>query len=342
MGTTLGVLAVRHGCELRGDPDVEVAGVATLRGAGPGAITFLANPAYRAQLRETRADAVILAPGDLADCPVAALVTSEPYACFARIAAELYPPAPLVPGVHRAATVGAGCIVPASAAVGPGAVLGDGVLLGERVSIGPNVVLADGTTVGPDTRIMAGVCVYAGVRIGSRCLIHSGAVIGSDGFGFARERDGRHVKVPQVGGVRIGDDVEIGANTSIDRGAIDDTRIGDGVKLDNQIQVGHNVTIGSHTVIAAQCGISGSTTIGARCIIGGQVGIAGHLAIADDVVVGGGASVTGSIRAAGIYGGGGTPADELRRWRRNMARFGQLDELARRLLDLEKRSRGTD
>ncbi|MBM4221791.1 MAG: UDP-3-O-(3-hydroxymyristoyl)glucosamine N-acyltransferase, partial [Gammaproteobacteria bacterium] len=178
---------------------------------------------------------------------------------------------------------------------------------------------------------------HSGTRLGSRCVIHSGAVIGADGFGFARDRDGSQIKVPQIGGVVIGDDVEIGACTTIDRGAIGDTVIGDGVKLDNQIQVGHNTRIGAHTVIAGQSGVSGSTTIGARCTIGGKVGIAGHIQIADDVVIGGGSSVPGSILKPGVYAGGATPADVLQRWRRNMVRFGQLDEIARRLLAVEKR-----
>jgi UDP-3-O-[3-hydroxymyristoyl] glucosamine N-acyltransferase len=193
--------------------------------------------------------------------------------------------------------------------------------------------------IGADTRIAAGVVIYGGVRLGSRCVIHSGAVIGADGFGFARDRDGSQIKVPQIGGVVIGDDVEIGACTTVDRGAIGDTVIGDGVKLDNQIQVGHNTRIGAHTVIAGQSGVSGSTTIGARCTIGGKVGIAGHIHIADDVVIGGGTSVPGSITVPGVYAGGGTPADTLQRWRRNMVRFGQLDEMARRLLAIEKRIR---
>jgi UDP-3-O-[3-hydroxymyristoyl] glucosamine N-acyltransferase len=208
--------------------------------------------------------------------------------------------------------------------------------LGERVYLGPRAVVEAGARVGADSRLLAGVTLYPGVRLGQRCLVHAGAVLGADGFGFARNADGRYTKVPQVGGVVVGNDVEIGANTTVDRGAMEDTVIGDGVKLDNQIQVGHNVVIGAHTVIAAQVGISGSTTIGQRCIIGGQAGIAGHLHIADDVVVSGGASVTGSLRQAGIYGGGPTPADDVRRWRRNMARFSQLDELARRLREVEK------
>ena len=337
MGMTLGLLAVRYGCELRGDPNSVVDRVATLASAGPASIGFLANSGYRSQLADTQATAVILRAADADDCPVAVLIAQEPYAVYARVAADLHPSPPLQPGIHTAAVLGNVARVPASCQIGPGAVLGDGVSLGERVSIGANTVIGEGVEIGADTRVSAGVAIYAGVRLGSRCIIHSGAVIGADGFGFARERDGSHIKVPQIGGVVIGDDVEVGACTTIDRGAIGNTFIADGVKLDNQIQVGHNVHIGAHTVIAGQAGVSGSTTIGARCTIGGRVAIAGHLVIADDVVIGGGTSVPGSILTAGVYAGGGTPADTLQRWRKNMVRFGQLDEIARRLRAVEKR-----
>lgn len=337
MGVSLGQLAVRYGCELKGDPGRIVERVATLAGADARSLSFLANSAYRGQLAGTRAAAVVLAPGDLPACPVDALLTRDPYAVYARIASELHPVPAARPGVHPTAVIGPGAQVPDSCEIGPGVVLGTAAVLGERVTLGPRTVLGDGVVIGADSRLMPGVTVYAGVRIGARCVLHTGVVLGSDGFGFAREREGSYVKVPQLGSVVVGDDVEIGANTTVDRGAIDDTVIGNGVKLDNQIQVGHNVRIGEHTVIAAQTGISGSTTIGARCTIGGQAGFAGHIVIVDDVVIGGGTSVTGSIREPGVYAGGGTPADQLTRWRRNMARFGQLDDLAKRLRSLEKR-----
>lgn len=338
MGRTLGALAVRHGCELQGDPGLAVDHVATLQDAGPGAISFLANPVYRRHLAHTRATAVILDPREAGACPVAALLTRNPYAAYARIAQDLHPAEPLRPGVHPGALIGPGCTVPASCEIGPGVVLGEGTLLGGNVRLGPYVVVGAGVTIGADTRVHAGVTICAGVRIGRRCILHPGAVIGADGFGFAREQDGSYSKVPQVGSVIVCDDVEIGANTTIDRGAIGDTCIHEGVKLDNQVQVGHNVSIGPHTVIAGQCGISGSTVIGARCVIGGQVGIAGHITLADDVVIAGGSGVTGSIRQPGIYGGGPTPADDIQKWRRNMVRFGQLDDIVRRLRNLEQRS----
>ena len=342
MGVSLGQLAVRYGCELRGDPERLVERVGTLAGADEKALAFLANAAYRRQLASTRAGAVILSAADAADCPVDALLTRDPYVVYARVAAELHPLPPAEPGVHPSAILGRESVVPASCAVGAGVVLGRQVVLGERVVLGARTVVGDRVRIGADTRIMPGVTLCADVRIGARCLVHPGVVVGSDGFGFAREREGNYVKVPQLGSVQVGDDVEIGANTTIDRGAIDDTVIGNGVKLDNQIQVGHNVHIGEHTVVAAQTGISGSTTIGARCTIGGQAGFAGHIVVVDDVVIGGGTSVTGSIRSAGVYAGGGTPADTLQRWRRNMARFGQLDEMAKRLRDIEKRLSGSD
>lgn len=337
MGISLGQLAVRHGCELRGDPDQVVERVATLDDADARSLTFLANPAYRRKLADTRAGAVILSAADADECPVAALVAANPYVVYAHAAAELHPPAPLEPGIHPSAVVASGVNIPRSCQVGPGVVIGRKVVIGERVFVGPNAVIGEGTVIGDDTRILPGAALYAAVRVGARCIVHTGVVLGADGFGFARDRDGSHVKVPQLGSVVVGDDVEIGANTTIDRGAIGDTVIGNGVKLDNQIMVAHNVRIGDHTVIAAHTGISGSATIGARCIVGGKAGFAGHIVVADDVIIGGGTSVTGSIRSPGVYAGGGTPADTLQRWRRNMARFSQLDEMARRLRDLERR-----
>ncbi len=343
MLASLGELAARFGCELLGDPAVEVERVGTLDQAGPSDVAFLANPAYRSSLPTTRAGAVILAPAAAEDCPTNALLTPDPYGVYARVAALLHPRRPLSAGIHASAVLEEACTIPASCEVGPGAVIGARAVLGERVRVGAGVVIGADCSVGDDTELAANVTVYAGVRIGARCLVHAGAVLGSDGFGFARDREGRWTKVPQVGRVIVGDDVEIGANTTIDRGAIDDTLIGNGVRLDNQIQVGHNVVIGEHTAIAALTGISGSTRIGARCMIAGQVGIAGHITIADDVVLTGRAIVTNSIRKPGAYGGGGPPADELSRWRRNVVRFGQLEQIARRLRKLERaQGQGSD
>ena len=336
MGLTLGEISARFGCELHGDPDVRVAHVATLSGASSEAIAFLANKSYRPQLETTGAAAVILTAEDAADCPVAALVTPHPYTVYAHVATILHPPPPLVPGVDAQAKLGQDCQVPDSCQIAAGAVIEAGVKLGERVSIGPGSVVGQESEVGDDTRLLANVSVYPGVTIGDRCLLHSGAVIGADGFGIAQSDTG-WVKVPQVGGVRLGDDVEVGANTTIDRGAIDDTVIGPGVKLDNHIQVAHNVTIGAHTAIAAHVGISGSTKIGSGCMIGGASIIAGHISICDHVMLAAGTGVSGSIDKPGAYGGFPASADEIGRWRKNVVRYGQLDEMARKLRQLEKR-----
>lgn len=337
MGLSLGDIAGRYDCELRGDPDIVVHHVATLKRAERGSIAFLANAVYRSQLETTRADAVIVGPEDADSCPSAALVTPNPYLVYARVATELHPTVNFMPGISSAATVAETASVPKSCHIASGAVIEDGVSLGERVYIGANSVVGGDSGVGDDTSIHAGVVLYPGVRIGERCIVHSGVVIGADGFGIAKDATHAWVKVPQIGSVKIGDDVEIGANTAIDRGAIEDTVIGNGVRLDNLIQVGHNVSIGEHTAIAGLTGIAGSATIGARCIIGGHSGVAGHIEIADDVVVTGGTPVLSSLRKPGYYGGVATSADDIRKWRKNAARFSQLDDMARRLRKLEKK-----
>jgi UDP-3-O-[3-hydroxymyristoyl] glucosamine N-acyltransferase len=316
-------LAVRFGLGLRGEPGLTVSRVATLSHAGAGSLSFLANTRYRRQMESTHATAVLVAPENAADCPVAALIDPNPYLAYARIAELLHPQAAAAAGIHSSAVVSMSARVADSASVGPLTVIEDDVEIGERVFLGPGCIVQRGARVGADSRMIARVNVCAGVRIGRRCIVHAGAVIGADGFGFAPDA-GTWVKVPQVGSVQIGDDVEIGANTTIDRGAIDDTVVEDGVKLDNQIQVGHNVTIGAHTAIAGCVGISGSTTIGRRCMIGGGVGIAGHLTIADDVVVTGCSLVSASIRHAGSYSSG-MPTVETRMWRRMVARLRRLD-----------------
>lgn len=338
-GLTLGELAVSLGCELAGDPDTRLTRVATLRDAGPGDLAFLANAAYRRQLAATRAGAVILSPDDAHDCPVASLVHPNPYAAYARAAALLYPPRRPAPGVHASAVVEPGARVDAAASVGAHAVIEAGAQVGAGVVVGPGSVVGRDSHVGDDTTLVARVTVLHGVRMGRRCILHPGAVIGADGFGLARDAEG-WIKVPQLGGVVIGDDVEIGANTTIDRGALGDTVIGDDVRLDNQIQVAHNVVIGAHTALAAMVGIAGSTRIGANCMIAGQAGIGGHLEICDGVVLMGRAMVTSSIREPGTYGSG-VPVEETSQWRRNVARYRQLDKMHRRLRALEKGTGGT-
>jgi UDP-3-O-[3-hydroxymyristoyl] glucosamine N-acyltransferase len=337
---SLGELAVRFGCELRGDPDARVTGVATLANAAPGTLAFLANPLYRSQLPATRATAVVLSGDVAAECRTAALVCPNPYATYARMAALLHPPAPLVPGVHPRAVVAADARIDPSAEVGALAVIGAGVTIGARCFVGPHCVLERGVTLDSDVRLVARATLGPGVQLGARTIVQPGAVIGGDGFGFAPER-GTWLKVPQVGSVRVGADVEIGANTTIDRGAIGDTVIEEGAKLDNLIQIAHNVHVGAHTAIAACVGISGSTTIGKRCMIGGMAGFAGHINIADDVVITGGAAITRSIERAGVYSSR-IPFEEVHTWRRLVAHFKRLATLAARVRKLERAARSSE
>jgi UDP-3-O-[3-hydroxymyristoyl] glucosamine N-acyltransferase len=326
-------LAERFGGEVIGDPQLEVSSVATLESAGPGAIAFLANERYLKQLRMTRADAVIVGPAarDATDLP--RLVTSNPYAYFARVSALFNPARPAEPGIHSSAQVHPAAKVHARAEIDACAVIGRGSEVAEGAVIGAGCCLGEDVRVGRDSRLHARVTIYDRCIVGSRTVIHSGAVIGADGFGIAFEDD-RWVKVPQIGAVRIGDDVEIGANTTVDRGAIDDTVIEDGVKLDNQIQIAHNVRIGAHTAIAACTGIAGSVHIGRYCRIGGAVGIAGHVSIADHVEISGHTSVTKSIAKPGVYSGV-YPFEPNRDWRRNAAQLRHLADIAKRLAALE-------
>jgi UDP-3-O-[3-hydroxymyristoyl] glucosamine N-acyltransferase len=290
-------------------------------------VSFLANSKYRKSLKTTCAGAVVLSAADAESCPVAALIAPNPYLSYARIAELLHPESRAAPGVHPSAVVSAAAHLAASATVGALAVIEEDVEIGERALVGPGCVVQRGARVGADTRLVARVNLYPGVVLGERGVVHAGAVIGADGFGFAPDH-GTWFKVPQVGSVRIGNDVEIGANTTIDRGAIGDTVVEDGAKLDNQIQVGHNVTIGAHTAIAACTGISGSTSIGRRCLIGGMVGFAGHLTIADDVMITGCSLVSASIREAGSYSSG-MPTVPTRAWRRMVAHFRRFGEKER-------------
>jgi UDP-3-O-[3-hydroxymyristoyl] glucosamine N-acyltransferase len=320
---SLGELAVRFGLKLRGDPSLRVGSVATLSRAGAGSLSFLANSHYRRQLEMTRATAVLLNADEAQRCPVAALIDPNPYLAYARIAALMHPEISSTPGIHPSAVVASDAWIAPSASIGPLAVIEQDAQIGERVSIGPGCIVQRGASVGADSNLLLRVVLYPGVTLGQRCILHAGVVVGADGFGFAPD-GGSWVKVPQVGSVRIGDDVEIGANTTIDRGAIDDTVVENGVKLDNQIQVGHNVIIGAHTAIAACTGISGSTVIGQHCMIGGMVGFAGHLTIADDVVVTGCSLVSASIKKAGSYSSG-MPTVETKLWRRMVAHLRRLD-----------------
>lgn len=335
---SLGELAVRFGCELRGDPDVRVARVATLAG-GSDALGFVASAAYRDALRQTRLGAVVLDARLAPECPVPALVHRNPHPTFARIAALLHPAAPLRAGIHPTAQVAPTARIDPSAEIGAFVVIGEGVQVGSRCFVGPHCVLAEGVQLAADVQLVARVTLGAQVTLGERCLVHPGAVIGADGFGNARDGE-RWVKVPQLGTVHVGADVEIGANTTIDRGALEDTVIGEGVRLDNQIQVGHNVVIGAHTAIAACTGIAGSAKIGARCMIGGGTGI-GQVEIADDVVITGFGMVSATLHNPGVYSSV-LPVEEVRTWRRIVGRLKRLDELASRVRKLERKENNDD
>ena len=334
MTMTLGELAVRFGCELRGDPAVTVDSVAALSQAGPRSITFLANSKYVEQLSGTRAGAVILDAKSAADSPVPVLVVANPHATYARIASLLHPDPPLNPGVHPAAAVAASATIDPTAEIAAQAYIGEGARIGARCFIGPGSVIERNAEVGDDTRFVARVFVGHDVIFGKRCIVQPGAVIGGDGFGFAPEK-GTWVKVPQIGSVKVADDVEIGANTTIDRGALDDTVIEEGAKLDNLIMIAHNVRIGAHSALAAAVAIAGSSVVGKRCVLAGKVGLSGHVTLCDDVVVLGTSFISHSISKPGVYSSA-LPSEEAGVWRRIVGRIKRLDAMARRLRAVEK------
>jgi UDP-3-O-[3-hydroxymyristoyl] glucosamine N-acyltransferase len=335
LGFRLGELAQVVGAELHGDAECRIETVAPLEQAAAGAISFLTNSKYRKYLQDTQAGAVILSREYLEECPVNALVSSNPYLAYARISSYMFPKRESSPGRHETAIIAQSARIDSSAWIGPGVVVEDNVEIGAGVSIGPGCVVGPGVRIGEDSLVQANVTLCHGVTIGRRAVIQPGAVIGSDGFGLAND-GGAWVKVPQLGSVRIGDDVEIGANTTIDRGALNDTVIEDGVKLDSQILIAHNVRIGEHTAIAGCVGIAGSTRVGRNCTIGGGVGIGGHLDIADNVHFTGQSLVTRSVQKPGTYSGN-LPAVKNRDWRRSIAHIRHLDDIVRRLKALEKR-----
>ena len=326
-------IVARLGGEKVGAGDTAISRIAPIDNAGPGDLTFLSDPKYRHHLATTRAAAVVMAP-PAADGLTAAILTPQPYLYYARVAQWLNPLPSPDPGIHSSAVVEGE--VAAGASIGPNVWVGAGAMIGEGVVIAANCSIGAGVAIGAGSRLAPNVAVYSGARLGARCLVHSGAVIGADGFGFAREADGAWVKIPQLGRVLIGDDVEIGAGTTIDRGALGDTVIGDGVKLDNQIQIAHNVQIGAHTAIAGCVGIAGSTVIGARCTLGGAAMIIGHLHIGDDVNITAGTLVAKSIPGAGTYCGG-VPFMEHGDWLRNFSRLRHLDAMTDKIRALEKR-----
>lgn len=334
MGFSLKVLSEIADAQLRGDPERFIDRVAPLQDAGPGAISFLANKKYKTYLKDTQASAVICSAEDAEDCPVDCLISDNPYLAHARAMTLLYPTGRSPSGVHHSSVVEASAKIAASASVGPNCYVGANVTLEDDVVIGPGCTVLDRTIVGAGSRLVAMVTLCTDTRLGKRCLIHPGAVIGSDGFGLAND-NGAWVKVPQIGRAILGDDVEVGACTSVDRGAIGDTVIAHGVKLDNQVHVAHNVKIGEHAAIAGCSAIAGSSELGAYCTMAGGSALSGHISVADHVHVSGYTAITRSIRKPGILTSL-VPAMDHAAWLKNFARLRQLDDMARRIKALEK------
>lgn len=327
-------LAEQLDAQLIGDPDQLITGIATLEAAQPHQISFLANPAYQKYLPNTQAGAVLLKEAFIAECPCSALVLPNPYLAYAHLSQLFDPMAQQVAGIHPTACISASAQVDSRAQIGAHVVIEAGATVGAYSSIGANSYVGADTRIGERCRIYPNVTLYHGVTIGQQVTIHSGCVIGGDGFGFANDR-GRWVKIAQLGGVVIGDHVEIGANTNIDRGALDDTQIASYVIIDSQVQIAHNVKVGEGTAIAGCVGIAGSAEIGRNCLIGGASNISGHLQICDGVMLNMTTNVTRSITQPGAYSSG-TGLMEIKAWRKNAVRFSQLDQLAKRIKVLEQ------
>jgi UDP-3-O-[3-hydroxymyristoyl] glucosamine N-acyltransferase len=319
-------LISKLGGEAVGEVGAPLTGVGTLERADARQISFLANPKYRRALDATNAGAVIVAPSERDATQKSRIVVDNPYAYFARVA-QLFAPRPgHAAGVHPSAVIAPTAVIAPSASIAEFVSVGRNCVIGENVRVGPGTVIGDDVKIGASSELSARVVVYADCHLGERVIIHAGVVIGADGFGFAKDK-GSWVKIPQTGRVVIGNDCEVGANTTIDCGAIEDTILGDGVKLDNQIQIGHNCRIGDHTIIAGCTGVAGSTLIGKRVMIGGAASITGHLSICDDAILSANAFVTKSITQPGMYSSG-LPLMAHRDWLKNAAQLRRLDELA--------------
>ena len=334
---TASELAQRVGARVIGDGAVPITGLASIDRAGPGDLAHLSSSAWRDLLTVCRASAVIVAAADADRVPGTALVVDSPYLAYARLS-HLFDRAPaLAEGVAHDASIHPLAELGADVAVGSGVRIAAGARIGAGCSLGPNVVVSEGVLIGRDCRLHAGAVICHGVRMGRDCVVHPGAVIGSDGFGFAEDEDGARTAIAQLGGVRLGDRVEVGAGTSIDRGALGDTVIESGVKIDNQVQIGHNVRIGRDTVICGCTGIAGSSVIGANCVLAGGVGIGGDgpVSIADNCVISGMTHVSRSISEAGVYSSG-TLHQPTRSWKRNAIRLTSLDALVQRVAELER------
>jgi len=319
---------------VKGDPDCLISGVSPIQQSQAGHVTFLTNSLYKKHLADTQASVVILAEADAADCPVNAIISRNPYYTYAKIAAFFADQPDTLVGIHPTAIIGENAQIDASVIISANCVIGSNVKIGPQVVIGAGCLISDDVEIGEATQLDAGVKIYHKIKIGKRTRIASGAVIGSDGFGFANQKGVWH-KVPQLGSVEIGDDVDVGANTTIDRGAVENTIIENGVKLDNLIQVGHNAIIGSNTIIAGCVAIAGSTVIGKNCMIGGKSTFAGHITVCDNVMITGMTAVTKSIREPGIYSSGIVGAVPNKEFRKNNARFHRLENLMERVKTLE-------
>ncbi len=334
MDESLQQLADVVGGNVVGDAETRITGVANIATASSGDITFLTNEKFHSHLANTRASAVILKAEYADECPVSAIVVEDPYLSYAKIATFLSRASNLPTGIDPTAVVSTSAVVAPTAWIGPNVVVDDGAIISPNVRLEANCYIGKNVKIGENTQLKANVTLYQGTEVGERCLFHAGAVIGSDGFGLAND-NGTWFKIPQLGNVIIGNDVEIGANTTIDRGAIDNTMIHDGVKIDNLVHVAHNVEIGDHTALAACVGIAGSTKIGKHCTAGGGAAITGHIEIADNVHLGGMAMVTKAIKEPGAYSSG-IPAEPASQWRKNVVRFRQLAKLEKRIKSLEK------
>jgi UDP-3-O-[3-hydroxymyristoyl] glucosamine N-acyltransferase len=331
---TLGELAQRLALDYSGDPALPLYRLAPLERAEAGCLSFIASSRRVSQLRGARAGAVILRPEWREDCPVPHLLSDNPYLAYAR-ASQLFEALPArAPGVHPSAVIHAQARLGEGVCVGPCVVVEAGADIGPGVVLEAGCIIAEGASIGARTRVFPNAVVHTGVRIGEDCRIHAGAVIGADGFGFARHAEGWE-RIAQLGSVRVGNRVRIGAGSTVDRGALEDTVLEDGVIIDNQVQIAHNCRIGKNTAIAGCSGIAGSTTIGENCTLAGAVGVSGHLEICDNVHLTGQARVTRSVTEPGTYASG-TPLAPTREWARNAVRFTRLDELQRRLEALEK------
>ena len=333
MAIKLSELAKKIQCDFVGE-DCLIENVADINHANKGDLTFISNVKYQNSLNVTKASAVISKQEWLQDCPVAALISDDPRLAFAKAATLLNPVVMHSTGVAPSAVVSSNAVVSDTATIDANAVIQSGAHIGENSYIGAGTVVGENVTIGNHSYLHANVTVYADCIIGDECILHSGVVIGADGFGFVKDTDA-YLKVPQLGRVRIADHVEIGANTCVDRGALLDTVIGEGVKLDNHIQIGHNVEIGEHTVISACSCIAGTVKIGKFCLFGGSVGVRDNIEITDNVMITGRTLVSASILKSGSYSSS-TPMDETANWRKNAARFRTLDKMARRLNKLEK------